>query len=556
MAKTLALEAIITAVDRFTKPMKSMTEKTRNIGLGLTAGLTLPIVGVGIAALKASTDFNAAMANVATLIPGNSERVEELKKDVQALAIETGKSTGDLADGLYQVISAFGDSAESTKLLGITARAATAGLATTTDALNLTSAVTKGYGNVTAEGVQHASDLAFMAVKLGQTTFPELAGALGRVIPLTAELGVSQEELFGVMATATGVTGKADEVTTQLLGIMQSLLSPTKEMSKLFEALGYESGKAFLAQEGLQGTLNKIVKAANLAKMPLQDFIGSIRGQTLALALTGGQSETFTQKLKAMEDVTGATDEAFREQAEGINKTGFTMAQLMQKVAVATQRLGDGLAPTLAIVMDKAMPLIDLIVDLAGQFSQLDPTLQTSIVVVGAVAAALGPLLVLISALIPAIALLAGPVGIAVGAFLGLSAVAGILYAKWEPIKTFFLGIGETIAGVIEKVQSVTSLASTVGSFFGFGSPASGGTAGGPGANNERSVEGVPVPGVTAAIPSVLPDGGTNTLNGAIKVQFENAPPGTRVTSAKTNQRDVDVETDVGFSLLGFSFGG
>ena len=31
----------------------------------------VPLVGVGVAALKMSTDFNKSMANVATLIPGN-----------------------------------------------------------------------------------------------------------------------------------------------------------------------------------------------------------------------------------------------------------------------------------------------------------------------------------------------------------------------------------------------------------------------------------------------------------------------------------------------------
>jgi len=37
--------------------------------------ISLAVAGIGIAAIKASTDFNQSMANVATLIPGNIKRV-------------------------------------------------------------------------------------------------------------------------------------------------------------------------------------------------------------------------------------------------------------------------------------------------------------------------------------------------------------------------------------------------------------------------------------------------------------------------------------------------
>ena len=60
--------------------------------------------------------------------------------------MEMGKSTGDMTTGLYQVISAFGYGSDSLAQLELNARAASAGLATTEQAIALTSAVTKGYG--------------------------------------------------------------------------------------------------------------------------------------------------------------------------------------------------------------------------------------------------------------------------------------------------------------------------------------------------------------------------------------------------------------------------
>ena len=38
-----------------------------------------------------------------------------------------------------------------------------------------------GYGDTSAAAVAKASDLALLTVRLGQTTFPELAASIGRV---------------------------------------------------------------------------------------------------------------------------------------------------------------------------------------------------------------------------------------------------------------------------------------------------------------------------------------------------------------------------------------
>lgn len=309
-------------------------------------GLGVGLAGLGAASFKFGNALNKSMANVQTLIPESKERVKELKAEVQSLAIATGKGTTDIADGLYQVISAFGDSADTAKILEINAKAATAGVATTLDAINLTSAVTKGYGDTTAEAVQKVSDLAFNAVKLGQTTFPELASSIGRVTPLAAALGVSMEELFGVMATGTGVTGTAAEVSTQLRGILQSLSAPTKDMAALIAQLGFENGEAMIKQMGLKDTIGAITKAAEESGKPLQAYISSIEGQTLAMALSGPQADAFAEKLKAMGDVSGSTEEAFDAQTKGINRMGFAWEQAKVRFEVALQKFS-GISPAL-----------------------------------------------------------------------------------------------------------------------------------------------------------------------------------------------------------------
>lgn len=480
------LVAILRIKDQMTPEIRKMEGALNQAGAVatraggfLTAGFTLPLVAAAAASIGFATEVNARMANVATLIPGNIERVRELKTEVQDLAIETGKSTSDMTGGLFQVISAFGDTADTADVLAINARAAAAGMATTTDAINLTSAVTKGYGDTSLEAVQHASDLAFVTNKLGQTTFPELAASVGRVVPLSAALSVSQEELFGVMATATGVTGNAAEVSTQLRGVMQSLLAPTADMTKLLEAAGVESGQMLIEQRGLQGVIELVTQAAEATGTPLQKFIGSIEGQTLALALSGAQSDVFTEKLAAMNDVAGATDEAFKEQSDGINAAGFAWSQLKVEMTVIAQEAGQVLVPVLSSLLSGVRDLLPFVRQAIDFFSNLPEPVQRLAVVALGLLAALGPVLIIfgqlataVAALMPIIstiggvlaALASGPVLLIGAAIVGLAAI----WWKWgDDIKAATVSAFSTVkewmvdkfdvvvSGVQEKLEKV-----------------------------------------------------------------------------------------------------
>lgn len=426
-------------------------ESAEETGKKLSLGVTTPLLALGGVAIKTANDFNGAMANIATLIPGNTQRIGEMKVAIQDMAIETGKSTADLADGMYQVVSAFGDTADATKILEVNAKAAKAGLAETTDAINLTSGVTKAYGDTTAGAVQKASDLALMTVRLGQTTFPELAASMGSVTPIAAGLKVSQEELFGAMATFTGVTGGASEVSTQLRGVLQGLMAPTKDMQDLMKKLGVANGEAMIKQFGLQGSIEKIVKAAQDAGKPLQSYIGSIEGQTLALAATGGQADAFKEKIAAMGDVAGTTDQAFAEVSSGVNQTGFQLEQARARAEVARQKFGDALAPAV-------MKVSDVVSKLADKFIALSPEAKKVVLVVGGIVAAIGPALIIIGKIaqgvqslikvfqvLSKISLLTNPWFIALMVVAGL---AYIIYRNWDTLKQWFGTFWEFVKGI------------------------------------------------------------------------------------------------------------
>jgi TP901 family phage tail tape measure protein len=442
-----AMKGVTTTLDRTVSDAQSafkqfdkIGETMTSLGATLSVAITAPLVAAGASAFKFSTDFNASMANVASLMPGNIARVQELKTSVQEMAIQVGKSTGDLATGLYQVVSAFGDSADSAKILDVNARAAAAGLATTKESIDLTSAVTKAYGDTSAAAVEQVSDLALLTVQLGQTTFPELAASIGKVAPVAEALKISQQELFAVFSTLSGVTGTAAEVSTQFRQALIGLEKPSKAMQDALEKIHFKTGEAALQTLGFKGTLDALLGAVGGNTNELVKLWGQTESWTAVAALATSQSATFEEKLAKLQNAAGATDLAFREQTQGINAVGFAWDQAKIKMEVLSQRLGDALAPAFTKILDAATPLIDVLAQAVNKFSQLPTPVQEAAIAIGGVAAALGPILLVGGQIVSAV----GTIGTAFGS---LSTSLGGVTGGFGLLQTGIIGaIGAVVA--------------------------------------------------------------------------------------------------------------
>lgn len=472
------------------KKLEEFSEKTKNVGSSLSdfgsslsKKITAPITAISTAAIKVGKDLNKELANISTLIPGDSNRLNELKKDAQEIGIMVGKNTKEITSGIYDVISAYGDAEDTAEKVKLNAMGARAGIAETEDALKLTSAVMKGFGDTSAEANEKVLDLAFGTIKLGQTSFKDLSGSIGKVVPQTNELKISQEELFAVFATGTGVTGNASEVSTQYKGVLKSLMAPTKNMKSLMDELGVADGEAMIAKYGLVDSIKLITDTAKKSGEPLQSYIGSIEGQTLALALSGTQYDVYNSKLKELQSSQGAMKEAFNEQTQGINKTSFSFEQGMQKMRVAGENLRDAIAPILEIVANLFNKLADTLMNLS-------PEVLQSVAKIGLLTGALGPVISLVgksiktfgsfiskvSSLSAKIGKLGGitgtlgkvfasltsPIGIAIASITALIAITVSLYKTndefREKINSIWNNVKDIIGSIIEIIKEIIKI--------------------------------------------------------------------------------------------------
>jgi len=396
MPTTAPIKVPILSQDKWTKDFNRLHQSfaamgavVSKAGKTVTRSVTLPIAVAGFASLKMAKDFNSAMGNVGTLIPGQTKRLQDLKEKLLDLSKVTATNERELAEGgLYQTISAFGDSVETMGRLAIVAKAAKAGVSTTAESLNLLSSVTQGFGDTSEKAVQKAADLAFLTVKLGKTTFPELASSMGRDVAMADALKVSQEELFASFATLTSISETA-EVATQLASLFGALIKPTEGMSKAAKKLGFESSVAMIRELGFTKTIQSLAQVTGGSTEKLGKLITRKEGLQAVLALTGSQADTYIKKLDAMSQSSGALDDAFKAQTEGINKTGFAFDQSVQQIRVMFIEIGDKLMPVLA----KLLPHVSSLIDKFNSLS--DEQLETRLKIIGLVAT-IGPLVLIL----------------------------------------------------------------------------------------------------------------------------------------------------------------
>lgn len=372
-----------------------------------TAAAFTAVAAAGTVAITSAVAFESQMQNVGTLLDGDVKgKLQGMGADLKRVSLDTGVATSDLTGGLYEVVSAFGESAESVKQMEIAAKAAKAGNATTIDSVKMLSAVTKGYGDTSAAAMQKAADLAFATVKLGQTSFSELAASMGQVTPLAATLKVSEEELFGAMATLTGVTGGTSEVTTQLKATMQAFLSPSAEMAKVLKQMGYASGAAALESEGLGGILTKLKGEVKEDSVAFANLFSSVEAKNAVLSLTGVQAENFAEKTAAMGKAAGIAEQAFQTQTSSVEAMA---GKIKNAGAVMLTSIGEKTLPYITKALDKVIE----------HLPQLEATFQ-------AVADKVGPIIETVTQTL------------------------GDLWVEWQPV---LAEIGNTFFSTFEAIQ-------------------------------------------------------------------------------------------------------
>ena len=422
MATVGVVKASITADT--TQLKKGMTDAQRSmdrlgkqmskVGKSMTMKVTMPLVGIGVAAAKMASDFEFSMTQIETLVGRSTQEVETLKGAVLGLSGQTGRAPKELADAMFFITSAGLDASSATAALEASAKAAAVGLGSTVIVADAVTNAMNGYG-MSADGAAFATDVLAKTVEQGKASAADLAPQFGRLIPMAAELGISFDQVGGGLAFLTRASGDAAMSATQLGGVMKSFLKPSQQAKKVLEEIGVDlHDLRAAASADLLGALQGLREQLEANGFEMSNVFEDIRGLNGALQLTGVATGAAREVFDELANSTGKLDEAFK----GVQKTAqFQMTQAMSAMKASMITLGEAVLP---VVVPMLQGLASVIEKIAGWFGSLSSGMRTTIVVLGVIVAAIGPVLMIAGALTSALTTLGI---VAAGATVSLSAI-------------------------------------------------------------------------------------------------------------------------------------
>jgi len=477
-----ALRGLQGKMSGFGSKMLTVGSRIRSAGQSMTIGLTAPIIGAGIAIFKASIGFGDAMAQIVALSNVSQEQMAEWREEVLRLGPAVAKSPQELADALFFLASAGLDAGTEIDVLEIAARGSAVGLGETkTVALALTS-IMNAYGQENVNAAD-ATGVLIAAVREGRTETDELAGVMGRVLPLASELGIGYEEVAGALAALSLINEDASENATAFLGIMRAVVKPSKAAKDMLSEVGLSMAdvRQQMDEKGLITTLQSLRNEFGFNIEELGVLFPRVRGLTGLLNLTGKNAAKVDEVFKRVAEGS-AKDLEFA--FEAVQTPGFQMRQAMAEIQVSLIRLGDVIVPIVA----KWLPKLVQGLQAATQwFTGLPPGVQKGILVFIALLAAVGPLLIVIGSLIAAVGafalafgttigmilLVASGIGLVILAVIALSIGIFFLVRNWDKVMAFLQSVGghmvkfftETVPGALaqfrDKAVSILKKAGT-----------------------------------------------------------------------------------------------
>ncbi|WP_166964603.1 phage tail tape measure protein [Yeosuana marina] len=502
-----AIGMVDSKIDRLKTQSKSFSNTIAKLGLGVSLLATLS------AGAKGFIQFEDSMAVANTMANKSGADYEKLQSQIKGIAEVVPTAREEIAKGLYETISAGVPENNWVQFLQDSSKAAIAGQAQVGTVVGATSTIIKNYGKQWDEALS-IQDKFQRTVKLGQIPSLEaLAESLPRVTAVAAKLNVTENELLGTFATASGPMGSTSEVATQLNATLNAMLKPSAEATDAAKKLGIAfDAKSITRAGGLQNYINELMPRieafSKQTGVNQEELVGKLFGSQeaikLVLGLGGELGASWSKNTAEVTSATGDVQTAFGTMAQTtkaqmqLAKNSFNNA--MDEMMVAAQ-------PTLMKLLQVGQSVFKMV----GHFMKANPTLTKFVTVGALVSAALGVGIIMfnyasiqvrlfnlnlkkliLSQKLQAVwtkivtaaqwlwnaAMDANPIGIVIAAIAALVAIVmyawnkfgwfrGAIYATWEAIKGFAVAIKDLVINRIKEMLSgITGIGKTLMLFF------------------------------------------------------------------------------------------
>lgn len=436
-----------------------LDDRMEQLGRKLTFSLTAGIAAGTVANQAQFQALEASIAETLTLFSAVGDRADRIfegfQSGIQDVSDEVGQFEQTIADGLYQAISAGVPRDNVFDFLDVAGEAAVGGALEIESAVSgLTTAVNAFYGG-DFQRAQEASDIFFRTVARGKTTFDELQASISAAAPLAQAAGVSFAEFNAVLATMTLSGTPTSEAVTNVRAALTGLLRPSEEMTAIFKDAGFATQSLATEQLGMQGALELVTSAVDREVGALIRLLGGAEAANAALQITGENAETFTSVFDDVSNATGAANAAFRTMDD-------TARGSFRRLGIEADQLGNVFGDIGSVVIrpiiDGFTNVISVGTGLANVLNSMPNSVKAATGAMVGLAAALGPVLVVVSKLVPLLTLRLGTALVSsVGPMRALGTTAQVA------LGTFSRFAGQII-GFIPGMQRFSSVLVNLGS--------------------------------------------------------------------------------------------
>ena len=430
-------------LEAFGKKCDAISKKMTTAGRTLTTVMTTPILGLGATAVKASIGFESSFASVRKTVDATEAEFDQLAATSKRMSTEVAAGT----DEINEVMAAGGQLGVATEHLSDFTHVMI-DLGNSCEDLSADEAATTiaQFANIMGTSQSQFSNIGSTLVDLGNnfaTTEKPIMEMAHRMAGAGKQVGLTEAQVLGFAAALSSVGIEAQmggsafskalvkmEVASATGGEALDDFGKVAGMTaQQFKTL-WDNDPAAAFQAFIVG-LSKLDDEGESAIKTLSDIgINEIRLRDTLLRATNA-TELFSRAQNmanaAWEENTALTNEAGKR----YSTTASKLTNLKNKALLFGQQIGDDLNPTIQSLIEGADNLL-------SKFLQMDEAQRKQIIQYAAIAAAIGPVLLLfgkvtkgIGSISTGVGKFATAVGKAGGGIKGFLSVLGSSPAVW-----------------------------------------------------------------------------------------------------------------------------
>lgn len=373
-------------LNSFSNTMNSMGKGMERAGSALTKRVTVPLGLMGGMAIKAGVDFESGMSEVQAISGATGKDFEKLEAKAKYMGKTTKFSASQSAEALkYMAMAGWKTNDMLDGLDGVMMLAAASGeeLGLVSDIV--TDALT-AFGMEAKDATKFA-DLLASASTNSNTNVSMMGETFKYVAPLFGSLGYSAEDAalgIGLMANS-GI--KASQAGTTLRGAITRLVKPTDDAAIIMKKLDFTMTDAQGNMKPFKQVMDELrQKFKGLTKEQQTQYATTLFGKEAMsgmLAIINATDEDYKKLTKATTDYTGAAKKMSDIMEDNVKGRVTKLKSALEGLAI------DGFKLALPYI-EKFVGGLQKTVD---WLANLNPKTQETIIKLGALAFATGPVL-------------------------------------------------------------------------------------------------------------------------------------------------------------------